>query len=287
MKALVIGGTRYFGIDLVNHLLQRGVSVTVATLQGSEAPFEGPVERATVDRKSADSMRALAGTWDVLFDQLGASSLEAHSLLQAFEGRVGRIVFTSSIVAYSPHAPGLREEDYDPAVEPLEVRSAPNYAQGKREAEAAYAQLASMPVAMARLPMVLGHRDPDARLVTHVRKVRAREPFFCPNLATRLSFILREEAGRFVAELGLREIAGPLNAGSPEPFSVAELMKTLERALDETVLLDPDGERSRFAWEQDCYMDMSRALELGFTFSPIAEYLPRLIREIDAQRAAV
>jgi nucleoside-diphosphate-sugar epimerase len=290
IKALVIGGTRYFGVDLVNHLIAQGVEVTVATLRGSDAPFEGEVERALVDRKDPESLVALAasGTWDVLYDQLCASSVEAESLLRAFQGSLGRLVLTSSIVVYSPHAPGLKESDYDPAAEPLEIRTAPNYAQGKRDAEAAYAQLAKIPVAMARLPMVLGHRDPDARLVAHVRKVRAQEPFFCPNMATRVSFILREQAGRFVADLGLQEVSGPLNGGSPEPISVAELMATLERTLEKPVLLAPDaqgGERSRFAWEQDCFLDVGRAKSLGFEFSPVAEYLPRLIREIDEQLA--
>ncbi|MCM3603699.1 NAD-dependent epimerase/dehydratase family protein [Robertmurraya korlensis] len=70
--ALVLGGTRFFGVNLVHELLNKGVKVTVATRQNSEIPFGNKVETLKVDRFDLDSLKeAVNGrTWDVVFDQI-------------------------------------------------------------------------------------------------------------------------------------------------------------------------------------------------------------------------
>ena len=43
MEILVIGGTRYFGIHMVNELLNKGHNVTIATRGKSPDPFRNKV----------------------------------------------------------------------------------------------------------------------------------------------------------------------------------------------------------------------------------------------------
>ena len=47
MKILVIGGTRYFGIHMVNKLLEQGHAVTIATRGKTPDSYGDKVERIT------------------------------------------------------------------------------------------------------------------------------------------------------------------------------------------------------------------------------------------------
>ena len=50
MKILVVGGTRFFGIPMVNALLASGHDVTIATRGNAKADFAGEVKSVVFDR---------------------------------------------------------------------------------------------------------------------------------------------------------------------------------------------------------------------------------------------
>ena len=56
MKILVIGGTRFFGIHMVNALLSMGHDVTIATRGKAEDDFGDRVSRIVLERTSEESM---------------------------------------------------------------------------------------------------------------------------------------------------------------------------------------------------------------------------------------
>ncbi len=113
--ALVFGGTRFFGVDLVNSLLEKGTMVTIATRQQSSDPFGDTVERLTLDRFDEDSVRqAVEGKqWDVVFDQICYSSEDAKITVDALKGKVKRYIFTSTLSVYD-EGEDLTEEQFDP-----------------------------------------------------------------------------------------------------------------------------------------------------------------------------
>lgn len=49
-SALVLGGTRFFGKNLVQTLLEKGVDVTIATRGQSQNPFGAHVKQLYADR---------------------------------------------------------------------------------------------------------------------------------------------------------------------------------------------------------------------------------------------
>lgn len=57
MKILVIGGTRYFGIHMVNKLLEQGHAVTIATRGKTPDLYGDKVERITIQRTNEESMQ--------------------------------------------------------------------------------------------------------------------------------------------------------------------------------------------------------------------------------------
>ena len=57
MNVLVIGGTRFFGIPMVDDLLKNGHKVTVATRGMAKDKYGDAVDRIIFDRCNADSIK--------------------------------------------------------------------------------------------------------------------------------------------------------------------------------------------------------------------------------------
>ncbi len=107
VRALVLGGSSFVGGRLVRRLLEDGNDVSVLNRGRSGAPTAG-VTQLTADRRDRASMRAALGglEWDAVFDVSGyimATDAENFTaLLDLVEGRAGRYVFVSSVMAYEP-----------------------------------------------------------------------------------------------------------------------------------------------------------------------------------------
>jgi nucleoside-diphosphate-sugar epimerase len=124
MKVLVLGGSVFVGRHTVEHLIAAGHDVSV--LNRGQTPSELPagVTRLTADRTDMSAMRAALGTseWDVVFDVSGfvmaAGGGSVEDLLDLFEGRVGRYVYVSSIMAYDQSLLGVLPWTEDMATNP-------------------------------------------------------------------------------------------------------------------------------------------------------------------------
>jgi nucleoside-diphosphate-sugar epimerase len=106
VSTLVLGGTSFVGGRLVDLLLAAGTEVTLLN-RGRSAPPPG-VGQLVADRKDPAAMRAaLEGTeWDAVYDVSGfvmaAGGSSFEDLVGLLEGRIGRYLFVSSIMAYRP-----------------------------------------------------------------------------------------------------------------------------------------------------------------------------------------
>jgi nucleoside-diphosphate-sugar epimerase len=106
VRTLVLGGSSFVGGRLVEHLLRDGAEVTLLN-RGRSAPPRG-VGQLVADRKDPAAMRdALEGTeWDAVYDVSGfvmaAGGSSFEDLVLLLEGRTGRYVFVSSVMAYRP-----------------------------------------------------------------------------------------------------------------------------------------------------------------------------------------
>lgn len=105
-SVLVLGGTGFVGGHLVRLLCEQGQKVSILNRGKTEHDLPEGVERLVADRTDASQMRStLAGReWDAVYDVSGfvmaAGGSDLDDLIDLLDGRIGRYVYTSSIMAY-------------------------------------------------------------------------------------------------------------------------------------------------------------------------------------------
>ena len=113
MKILVLGGTRFFGIHMVEELLKNGHDVTIATRGNAKDPFGDRVKRIIVERTNPESMKqALGGIhFDTVIDKLAYASNDLKYAMESLD--CDRYIQMSSTAVYNPKKLNTKEEDFD------------------------------------------------------------------------------------------------------------------------------------------------------------------------------
>lgn len=287
-RALVLGGTRFFGKHLVERLLEQGVEVTVATRGLTQDEFGERVARIIVDRTNeAEMLAAFADQrYDVVYDNICYTPQQALMAVNAFQGKIGRYIFTSTLSVYEYGEEAWTEAGFDPYNYPILLKKEADYdyREGKREAEAIFFQKADFQVAAVRFPIVLGTDDYTRRLHFHVEHIAAEQEFGLPNLDAQMVFITAAEAGDFLAFLGTSNFQGPINACSTGEIALRDLIHLIEEEVGKKArIVSKTEERahmSPYGIERNWFMTADKAAEIGFTFRRLQDYLPALIRDL-------
>jgi nucleoside-diphosphate-sugar epimerase len=114
VKVLVMGGTRFNGLALVQELVKWGHEVTVLNRGQSEARLPRAVRRRYADRTNHEQLREVLGReeFDVVADLSGYALADVQPLVEVFRGRIGHYLFGSSTVIYArPRVLPIRESD--------------------------------------------------------------------------------------------------------------------------------------------------------------------------------
>ena len=308
-SVLVTGGAGFAGSHLVEALVRTGARVRVPVRESTRVDFLvdviNDIEIVEADLfDSADAHRAIEGQ-DVVLHLAAAKgggidySMRHHGSLfrgnmlsaihildAARDAQVERFVAVSSACVYprDSQAPTPEEDGVRDAPEPTNA----GYGWSKRMVEflsAAYREEFGLNVGIVRPFNLYGPRDDFFRPSNHV----------IPGIVTRLfdgerpltvwgsgrqtrSFLFVEDMVRGVLLAGARpDVRGPLNLGSDEEVTIAELARMIVEmsGLSVEVVLDPskpDGQPRRAC-------DTSRARrELGFeATTPFREGLQRTI----------
>lgn len=284
--ALVLGGTRFFGVDLVQALLARGVEVTVATRQQTPVPFLGRVELLKLDRyDQASFTEAVNGRkWDVVFDQICYNAQDARLAIAVLQSKISKYIFTSTMSVY-PFQGNLMESQFNPNTCSIVGKEAltGTYQEGKQQAEAVFFQEAPFPVVAVRIPIVMGEQDYTKRLLFHIDRVKAEQPIGFPNIQAEMGFIHQREAGEFLAWVSEQPFVGPINACANGVWSLRKLMDMIETEVGKKAILPQSftkEEHSPYGIETSWYISNQKAIELGFCFSDLDMWLPALIRKL-------
>ena len=195
MKILVIGGTSFFGKDIVELALDAGHQVTIFSRGNQRPDFWDQVDHLAGDRTDrTDFAKKLANKeFDAVIDNIAFNREHVESALQVFQGNIGRYILTTSVAVYigiGPFDQPVREGDanFELPKNPRFVsslRPTPpglvDYSTGKIEAEQAVVEQEKVPYTIIRPPNVIGPEDPTGRMQFYFQRLLDGKPLILTN----------------------------------------------------------------------------------------------------------
>lgn len=285
-RALVLGGTRFFGKRLTLELLENDWDVTVASRGLADDPFGDRVSRLTIDRYDTESLKAAfkGKEWDVVYDQICYAPDDALDSCQLLSGKIGRYVLTSTGSVYKDKPLPYTEDYFDPYSYPIVTgrRESFDYGEGKRLAEAVFFQKADFPVAAMRIPVVVGPDDYTKRLAGVVKCIKQGIAMRSPDLEKKIGFISSSEAAKFLHWLATAPITGPYNAAATGYITMGDLFALVEKTVGRKALLSEQTEQES-PLRGSSYLNNSKSTEAGYVFTNLLDWLPALVLELSQE----
>ncbi len=281
MNILVMGGTRYFGVHLVNNLLREGHQVTIATRGNTRDNFGTSVNRILVDRSNSNTMAEVfhKRQFDIIFDNIAYCSLDVKNLLEQVVCK--RYILTSSVSVYPDLTLDLKEEDFDPLTYPLRWCTREDYSYGeiKRQAECAlFQKYTGISAAAVRFPYVIGEDDYTNRLFFYVEHILRDIPMYIDNLEAETGFIHSGEAGSFLAWLADKELTGPINAASSNTITLSKIIDYVEGRTGRKAILADSGVPGPYNSDNTTFsLNTDKAVSGGFQFSRLDSWIYELL----------
>lgn len=241
-EILVLGGTRFFGKELVNELIKRGHNVTILTRGNLKNTFDkDKVKHIKADRSDKESLKkAVEGLFfDIIYDNICYSPNDALISTEIFKNKTKRYIVTSSSAVYDKKI-GVKESEFNPRKYKITLgnREEFSYSEGKRLMEAVFSKYANFEVTMVRFPVVIGVNDYTNRLKQYVQAVARNEKIYTKKIDKKMNFITSGEAAIFLKWLLDKEINGPINAACYGDLSLGEIINVIEVESGEEALID-------------------------------------------------
>ncbi|QPC84273.1 NAD-dependent epimerase/dehydratase family protein [Phototrophicus methaneseepsis] len=302
---LVVGGTRNVGYALTQELVKYDHHITLLNRGKDGLPLPPGVHRLHADRTDPQQLKRalMAKNFDVVVDFALYKGQEAETMVNLLTGHVGRYIFMSTGQVYLVREGAKRpfsEEDYEGRVMPApkELTYAFEeweYGYHKRMAEdvfiAAHVER-GFPYNSLRLPMVNSERDPFKRLYNYYLRMKDGGPILIPETP---NFPLRHVYGMDVVKALMlliendAAIGRAYNISQDETVSVDEFLGLLGKIMGiipdirrysrselEAAGFLPDCSPFTERWMSELTNERSKA-ELGMTYTPLEEYLQRLV----------
>ena len=280
MKILVIGGTRFFGIHMVNELLAKGHEVTIATRGRTVDTYGDRVKRIIIQRTDAESVRdALNGThYDVVIDKIAYCSNDIKYVMDVVD--CDKYIYMSSTSVYKPKHINTIESDFDGISKELIWcdRMAFPYEEIKRQAECALWQAYPDKNWIAvRYPFAIGKDDYTKRLFFYVEHTMKSIPMNIDNMDYQMGYIRSDEAGKFLAFLVDRDVTGAINGSSEGTISLREIIQYVEMKTGTKAIINKNGEEGPYNGEPEYSINTDKAKALGYRFSILKDWIYELL----------
>ena len=288
MRLLLIGGPRFLGRAVTDAALAAGHEVTFFNRGKTNPELYPDVERLVGDR-SGELDRLRGRSWDAIVDTCGYLPETVRATASALADS-GTYCFVSSISVYRDFTDVNDEESTVaelgdlPAEEVTEESYGPLTARGADAARAVFGARALV----VRPGLIVGPFDPTGRVTYWPHRIARGREVLAPAPPERPTQVIDvRDLGAWIVELCARAANGTYNATHPG-VSWQELLDTCRdvTASDaEITWVSPDFlvEHDVGEWMElplwlvdpalECAdrVDVSRALEAGLTFRPLAE----------------
>ena len=276
MKILVLGGTRFFGVHMVNYLIEKGHEVTIATRGQTPDDFGDSVMRICLDRTDEDSIKAMISDthYDVIIDKIAYCSNDVRKLMDNAD--CDKYIYMSSTAVYDPLHPDTKEDDFDGNGGELIWCDRPDFSYEvvKRHAEyALWQKYSDKKYVAVRYPFVIGKDDYTKRLYFYVEHVLKQLPMKIDNLDNKMSFIRSDEAGKFISFLVDKDFTGAVNGSSQSTISIKDILDYLKKETGMDAVLSDDGDSAPYNGTPEYSIDTQKAESLGFKFTDINDWI--------------
>ena len=280
MNILVIGGTRFFGIHMVEELLKMGHDITIATRGQATDSFGDRVKRITIERTNEDSIRNAFKEkhYDVVIDKIAYCSNDIKYVMENIS--CDKYIYMSSTSVYAPKHMNTLETDFDGYSNDFVWcdRMAFPYEGIKRQAEYALWQKYSDRKWIAvRYPFAIGKDDYTKRLLFYVEHTMKSIPMNIDNLDYQMGYIRSDEAGKFIAFLVDKDVNGALNGSSGGTISIKEIIDYVEKKTGTKAIIDKEGDEAPYNGEPEYSINTEKANALGFRFSRLNDWIYELL----------
>lgn len=291
MKILVVGGTRFFGIETVRDLLTARHNVTIATRGMTKDQFGSSVNRIKLNLYNPISCKeALDGKeFDVVIDKMGYGPADLKNILENISCKY--IIHMSTAGVYAPYMnkEGIQESEFAPENYHYQwlSRGESDYDELKRMAEAALSQYwQGVKWTALRAPIVLGQNDYTNRLRFYIEHIYAGKSMYIDNLEARFSVAYSTDVGAITAALVERPVYGPLNICSKGYLSISKLLDYISKMVNKHPVLSVDGDPAPYNGQQSNSLSIEKLENAGFKTTAVAEWLPGLVDAIISETIA-
>ena len=280
MNILVIGGTRFFGIHMVEEFLKMGHDITIATRGQASDSFGDRVKRIIIERTNEDSIRNAFKEkhYDVVIDKIAYCSNDIKYVMENIS--CDKYIYMSSTSVYAPKHMNTLETDFDGYSNDFVWcdRMAFPYEGIKRQAEYALWQKYQDKKWLAvRYPFTIGKDDYTKRLLFYVEHTMKSIPMNIDNLDYQMGYIRSDEAGKFIAFLVDKDVNGALNGSSGGTISIKEIIDYVEKKTGTKAIIDKEGDEAPYNGEPEYSINTEKANALGFRFSRLNDWIYELL----------
>lgn len=286
MKALIIGGNRFFGRHLAMELLAEGIEVTLLNRGRLDDGIGERVKRIVADRNDNSAMRsALSGpVWDLVFDQVCYTAEEARNACALFEGKTKRFVLTSTESVYD-NGENQSEGNFVASGHTFTVDADryKDYQGAKRQTEAIFSRHARFETVVVRPSLVVGIDDYTQRLSWHIDRIRAGLPIYFPDINIKSDFIRSDQTAQAIKIIGLSKVTGPVNCTTRGAICLQELVAMCEKATGKKANLtdQPNSENhSPYGGTGTKTMNTDLLYSMGFNAPSSRDWMEGLVREL-------
>lgn len=287
-KVLVLGGTRFMGIRLVEKMIEKNWFITIATRGVHKDSFGKSVTRVRLDRKDEQSIAdALEGKeFDYVFDNTAYQGNDVNRLLPHV--KCHNYIQVSSVAVYGKHHKELKESEMNTYTEPYKLTDdEKNYGLAKRDAECvALQKFSHIPSAIARIPFVvepdnLDNKELNMRLFFYVNHIMNHRAMNITNSEYFCTFVRTGEEAEFLIYLAEHELTGIYNFSSKGSITVKEIIEYIEKKSGIKAIYSEEGDIHPFRAEHFGYSgysyDLSNAISSGYDISELSDWIYKLL----------
>lgn len=294
---LIIGGTRFFGIDIVNFLLKTGHQVTVLSNAGKIPRFVINPKIFKGDRRDHSFLKKVAdqNKFDFIVDNIASAGEDVKDCLSIFRGRVNHYILTSTAWVYKildSFGRPFREEDLinrqlkkQPRRELKEITL--NYIKGKLACEKVLMNQSSIKYTIFRPCMVVGQNDHNLRAYFYFQRLMDRGKIILFKEANQFQLVYKEDVAKIYQEAmespeSINQIFNLAPAETISPKKFVELSaKTLKikpkfciLPKKKVALVVPNYlENEPFNFESDLYDSTKIRERLKTSFTPYEKWI--------------